>query len=246
MAAFIFLYGCSSEKNSALVFRANGEDFVRQGFIDKQGWAIAFDTVLVHLSDIAAYNKKEGLRAELQGNFAVDLAAGDDNAIPVKVGTVDNVAAGNYQSLKFKVTKATAGEYRGSSIVMTGKAIKDSLSIPFIIKINETMTFTCTEGYVGDEIKGIVKEDSVADVEMTFHFDHIFGDNDAPMDNHINSSSVGFDFFYQYRDGGKVAVSQSELKQDDEYETFVRALWSLGHCGEGHCEVSEQSTELHD
>ena len=38
-----------------LQFYANGEDFVRQGFVSKDGWAITFDHVYITLADITAY-----------------------------------------------------------------------------------------------------------------------------------------------------------------------------------------------
>jgi len=34
-----------------LQFYANGEDFVRQGFVSKDGWSISFDHVYITLSD---------------------------------------------------------------------------------------------------------------------------------------------------------------------------------------------------
>jgi len=52
----ITLSGCAgSGATGNLKFYANGEDFVRQGFVSKDGWAITFDHVYINLSDIAAY-----------------------------------------------------------------------------------------------------------------------------------------------------------------------------------------------
>ena len=42
---------------------------------------------------------------------------------------------------------------------------------------------------------------------------------------------------------GSIDVEQSELKEAPEYPTLVKALWTLGHLGEGHCEVSKQSSK---
>src|SRR5690606_37725354 len=77
-----------------LEFRANGEDFVRQGFTSKDGWAISFEHVYVTVSDITAYQTdppyepgEGGLRsvtaAGLPGPYTIDLAAGDDEAEPI-------------------------------------------------------------------------------------------------------------------------------------------------------------------
>ncbi|MEO1288023.1 MAG: DUF4382 domain-containing protein, partial [Chloroflexota bacterium] len=38
-----------------LEFHANGEDFVREGFVSKDGWIINFDHVWVSLSNVRAH-----------------------------------------------------------------------------------------------------------------------------------------------------------------------------------------------
>ena len=59
-----FLIGCASQETlksststekGTLSLVANGEDFVRQGFVSKDGWRISFDHVYVTLADVAAY-----------------------------------------------------------------------------------------------------------------------------------------------------------------------------------------------
>jgi hypothetical protein len=240
----VALTGCDSRETGALAFRANGEDFVREGFIDKQGWSITFDTLLVNLSDITAYNSRDGLTASLPGERLVDLAAGDSNAQPLSVGLADSVATGVYQSLSFRVSRAASGPYTGYSIVMIGSAEKDARIVPFRILLDEQMRFDGKEGYVGDEVKGVVKKRAVADVEMTFHFDHIFGDGEAAADDHINAGATGFDFFYGYAESGLVDITQRDLQDGERYPTLIRSLWSLGHLGEGHCDVSETTTAL--
>lgn len=77
---------------------------------------------------------------------------------------------------------------------------------------------------------------------MTFHFDHVFGDCEADAEDHINKGSVGFDFFHTFAEDGAVAVCQADLRGAAGYRTLVQALWTLGHLGEGHCEVSQQSS----
>ena len=241
------LFGCGKKEQAAslsragtMLFVANGEDFVRKGFVDKQGWKIAFDNLYVTIVDPVAYGKPG--EAVLKGSFWVDLAKGDKDADPISVGKTENVKAGNYQSLKFKIRKATSGEYKGYSIVMIGTAEKEGTKVPFVIKLDEEMDYDGKEGYVGDEIKGMVPAGGTAEVEMTFHFDHIFGDNEAPADDHINTGSVGFDFFNQFVKNGKVAIAQSDMTKSKGYDVLLKAIWTLGHLGEGHCECINQSS----
>lgn len=236
--------GCSKEKKGTIVFTANGENFVRLGFIDKSGWKISFSNLFVNISNPVAYNKTEKLKAKLKGEYFIDLAEGDENANPIITGKITGIKAGNYQSLKFSIKRARDGKYKGYTIVMTGKAEKNGKIIPFTIKLDEEMEFDGREGYVGDELKGILEENASTDVEMTFHFDHIFGDIEAEKNDHINTGSVGFDFFYQFTENAKIDISQKEMEDKEGYNTLIKAIWTLGHLGEGHCIVSRQSTKL--
>ena len=90
---------------------------------------------------------------------------------------------------------------------------------------------------------GLLKPGESAEVEMAFHFDYIFGDIEAAQDDHINTGSVGFDFFRLFAEGNTVDVTQEEMKKTAGYSTLVKAVWSLGHLGEGHCDVSAQSSK---
>ena len=247
--AAMVMCSCSKKKEvieettGTIIFTANGEDFVRQGFVDKQGWNISFDNLYVNIVDPVAYMAGgEKLEVALTGEYWIDLAQGDENADPITVGKLDNVKAGNYQSLRFKLKKASEGDYKGFSVVMIGTASKEDKSIPFTIKLDEEMDYDGKEGFVGDEIKGMLKAGDTTTVEMTFHFDHIFGDKEAPDDDHINTGSVGFDFFNPFSKEGKVDVIQEDMKTAKEFKTLVQAMWTLGHLGEGHCEVSNQSS----
>jgi len=232
----------SADSLGSLVFTANGEDFIRQGFVDKQGWSISFEKLYVNLVDPTTYTSDGQKQVVLDGTHVVDLAEGDAEAEPVVVGAVEDVAPANFQSLRFALKRASGGPYAGASIVMIGTAEREGLSVPFTIRLDEEMVFDGREGYVGEEIKGLVQAGASADVEMTFHFDHVFGDIGAPKDDHINTGSVGFDFFHAFARDGVVDVAQLELRNADGYRTLIHALWSLGHLGEGHCEVSEQSS----
>ncbi len=246
----LIICSCNNKKEEpvekptgTIIFTANGEDFVRQGFLDKQGWNISFDNLFVNIIDPISYMLSgEKYEAKFSGEHCIDLAQGDENAGPITVGKIENVKAANYQSLKFSLKRKSSEEYRGYTIVMNGEAEKDGKTIPFTIKFDEEMDFDGKEGYVGDEIKGLLKSNDTTTVEMTFHFDHIFGDKEAPEDDHINTGSVGFDFFNKFIKDGKVDVTQSEMKSAKGYNTLVKAIWTLGHLGEGHCDVSNQSS----
>jgi len=235
-----------------LAFTANGEDFIRQGFTSKDGWDIAFDRVLVHLTDITAFQanppyepgQETGLNAQYQlslaGNYVVDLAEGDENADPIFADAAP-ARAGRYNALHWKMTPAAGGELAGNSILLTGTAQKDGQSITFNIGIDESYSNTCGD-FVGDTRKGILQPGAVADVEMTFHFDHIFGDAGLPADDSLNQLAPGFAPFASVAQNGAVDVRLSDLAEmlpEADYQMLVDILPTLGHTGEGHCLYDE-------
>ena len=245
------LIGCAEEEVEVgtLQFYANGEDFVRQGFVSKDGWSVNFDHVYVTLADVAAYQTDPpydphtggyidaDVEVGLAGVYTVDLAERSEDADPILVGQVEDADAGHYNAISWEMVKATSGPAAGYSLVVVGKAAKDSQSIDFTISVEEEYEYSCGE-YVGDERKGIVEDGGTADVEMTFHFDHIFGDIDAPMDDHLNLGATGFDPFAAIAEDGELDVDvaglQGKLSAGD-YQTLVDVLPTLGHVGEGHC-----------
>jgi hypothetical protein len=233
----------SAEEAGKIIFTANGEDFVRRGFTDKDGWAISFNKLLVNITDPCAYNPATQQTVVLQGSFFMDLALGDQNALPLEMGTLTQVKPDNYKCLKFKIERAHKGEYKDFSIIMIGTAQKQDQLIEFVIKLDEELYFDCDEGFIGDEVKGLLLPGQSTSVEMTFHFDHIFGDMEASPDDHINTGSVGFDFFYAFAHGNTINVTQQELKNSPEYSTLIQALRTLGHLGEGHCNCIDQSSK---
>jgi len=214
-----------------LQFYANGEDFVRQGFVSKDGWSITFDHVYITLSDITAYqtdppydphsgNDVDGeVTVALDGTCTVDLAEGGEDALPILVDEISDAFVGHYNAISWKMTKATSGPAAGYSLVMIGTAVKDGQSINFTISVDEECEYQCGE-YVGDERKGILEKGGTADLEMTFHFDHIFGDGELPPDDELNLAAVGFQPFADGAEAGTV-LNMAEMH--------------LGHVGEGHC-----------
>lgn len=232
-----------------LEFRANGEDFVREGFVSKDGWTISFDHVWVSLSNVRAHQTNppydpfageltsSAQMVGLPGQLIVDLAEGDADAETILIGTVEDAPEGFYNAVAWMMTPADEGDIEGYSVVMEGVAEKDGETIEFMIRVEEDFTYTCG-AFVGDERKGILPADGTGDVELTFHFDHIFGDAETPLEDSLNAEAPGFDMFAALATDGVVDVSLSDLEMalsEEEYATFVNVLPSLGHVGEGHC-----------
>ena len=244
----------TADGSGTLEVRANGEDFVRQGFVSKDGWNIEFDHVYVTLADVTASQSdppfepgKGELVAQQQVEIAepvtVDLAAGDETADPVLVGEISPAPAGRYNALSWEMAPAKDGPSAGYPLMLVGSATKvdaaDATPVAFEISLNEPLAFTCGD-FVGDARKGILTADKTADLEATFHFDHLFGDGTAPATDEINTGALGFEPIAQLAEGGAVEVDSEQLKQslsDSDYQTLQAVLPSLGHVGEGHCET---------
>ena len=231
-----------------LVIRANGEDFVREGFTTKDGWEIEFDHVFVSLSDIMAaqtdppFDPESGdtleakAEVKVEGTQVVDLAEGDASAEPIPVAAIE-APAGRFNALAWRMVPADSGPAEGYTIWMQGTATRDGETVPFTLRVNEELAFTCGD-FIGDDRKGILTAGDTADLEATFHFDHLFGDGDAPADDSINTGALGFDPLFALAQGGVVDVDSAALQaglSEADYVTFLSILPSLGHVGEGHC-----------
>ena len=242
----------SQSGTGKLQIRANGEDFVRQGFRSKDGWNISFDHLYVTLTEVAAYQSNPPYNPDAGGKIqatqklifnelkTVDLAAGDENADPILVREFTEAPAGHYNALSWRMVKATSEPTSGYSLVMKGTATRDSRQIDFAIAIDREYAYTCGE-FVGENRKGILSPGGTADLEATFHFDHIFGDGDAPPNDDINTGALGFAPLADLASNGKLNVTLNDLQQrlsTRDYQTLAKTLVSLGHVGEGHCQQS--------
>lgn len=236
-------------EQGTLQIRANGEDFVRQGFVSKDGWQIAFDHVFVTLSDIRAYQtdppfdpeQDEEPEAEIsvavEEITTVDLAAGDEEAEPIVVAEVD-APAGRYNALSWRMVKAESGPAEDQVLVLVGTAEKDDVTLPFTLQIDQEFAYSCGD-FVGEERKGILSANETAEMEATFHFDHIFGDGEASTDDPINTGALGFQPLADLAEEDEVVVDMAELQaelSEENYDLLTEALIGLGHVGEGHCE----------
>ena len=238
----------AQEDTGTLQFVANGEDFVRQGFTSKEGWAITFDALYVTLADITAYQSdppydpeadseiEAAVAVTLDGPFTVDLAAGDADADPILVGELE-APAGRYNALAWRMIPAEEGDAEGYSLFLVGTAERDDEAIAFRIGIEQPYEYICGE-YVGDERKGILDAGDTAEVEMTFHLDHLFGDGSMPPDDDLNVLAPGFDALASLAEAGQLEVDMAALEaalDADTYQMIADILPTLGHTGEGHC-----------
>lgn len=259
------LVGCGSEGDTAadteavtngssaegtLEVVANGESFVQEGFVTKDGWQVDFDHVYVTLDDVTAYQTDPPFDPDqaaepeatqtvtiLEEPETVDLAG--EAATPV-VATA-TAPKGNYNALSWDVVPAESGEAAGSTIVLDGTAQKDGRTIDFVLKFDQPLSYTCGQ-FVGDQRKGILQNTDEAELEATFHFDHIFGDGNAPADDAINTGAIGFEPLANLAEGETLEANSEQLEAQlstEDYTTLTEAIEGLGHVGEGHCRVSQ-------
>ena len=256
--------GGGDVETGTLIFTMNGEDFAREGFTSKDGWAISFDNLYINIEGPTAFQvvdpeaanriKPEGPRAHaghphadipegaaneaLIAAFFVDVAQG---AGPTEIGRIDDAPIGNYNRLNFNIKKAGSesegykAEYDGYSIVMVGAATKDGNEVIFEILLTEEIEYTSCGP---NELVGVVAAGGEGTAEATFHFDHVFGDIDGGAD--LNDEAVGFQPFADLAastdgEGGLWTVMQSDLQDMSEYDKFRDALLTIGHSGEAHC-----------
>lgn len=244
----IMAIACSGGETGSLVFEANGEDFVRQGFVSTDGWEIAFDNVIVTLADVTAYQTDppydaasgvtpQGDAVAVTDVITVDLAEGGADVEPLRLAVIDDAPAGHYNAVSWRMLPATNDPATGASLLMAGAAMKDGATVDFSIAITDESAYSCGE-YVGDVRKGILAAGDSADIELTFHFDHLFGNGDLPPDDSLNVGALGFDPLAALAKNGTLAVNSADLQAGlsaEDYETFLNAFTTLGHVGEGHC-----------
>ena len=231
----IFVAMTGLAQAGTLKFYANGEDLATEGFLapklTRDGWTLTFSHIFVTLSEITAYQADPPYDAHaggpiaattsvaLGGTHTIDLVMQADENSLVLVGETP-APAGHYNAISWKMTRAGEGMLAGYSMVLTGKAEKDGQTVNFQLYSSEERTYHCGE-FVGDERKGFLEQGGLADLEMTFHLDHIFGRADKPVDDEMNIEALGF---APFADGAKRHV----LKLDGLH---------IGHAGEGHCSV---------
>lgn len=246
-----------SQSEGTLNLVANGEDFVRQGFVTKDGWTMSFDRLDVNLGEVTAYQMDgafeptetdtlEGLEYQQRVSLVdtpqvIDLAQGEADAAPILVTNAE-VTPGFYNAVAWQVDTAGADSpLAGKTMVMQGTATKDNRVVNFDISLNRPIQYLCGE-YVGDDRKGIVQGGETGEVETTFHFDHIFGDGEASADDAINVDALGFEPLAQLASANDLTIDDATLSQQlspEDQEKLTKAVIGLGHVGEGHCAIIE-------
>jgi hypothetical protein len=235
----------SSTGNLTLV--ANGEDLIRQGLTTKDGWKVQFDNVSVTLDQVTAYQVDSSFEPQANQKIkplqtvvlvdtpiTVNLAEGDENAEPIFVVTKE-VPSGHYNALAWQV-RSNNNE---PSIILEGIANKGEQNIQFTLKLNPTLNYQCGE-FVGEERKGFVNSNETTDLEVTFHFDHLFGNIELGDNDTMNLDALGFTPLANLAENGTLIITQDLLKEkleSEDYQKLEHNLQNLGHVGEGHCEA---------
>lgn len=235
----------ATDGTGELTLIANGEDFMYNGIISKEGWDIEFNHVEVILNDVTAYQSDPPYNPEsdaaIEAEEAISLVTQPSPVTlseataeeRVKVTQNPDAPAGSYNAIAWKLTN------RGDqpAMLLTGTARKGEDTIEFELSLAHEVAYLCGE-FVGDERKGILTAAGAAEVEMTFHWDHIFGRADKALDDEINTGALGFDPLAALAEGGQLVATLEDLEgrlSATDYEILIQALDNLGHVGEGHC-----------
>lgn len=253
----LLISGCRSESDAVLrgngpdaaletgtlAFVADGEEMAREGMVSKDGWAIDFDHAYITLADIKAYQTDPPYDTDkgwdfdyqemiaLAGKHTIDLA--DPAADPALVGEAGNAPAGHYNAISWTMARADSGPSGGYVLLLIGTAEKDGRTIEFSLGIEQEVKYLGGD-YLGDERKGILSPGGSAEVEMTFHFDHLFGTDEEEPDDPMNLGALGFDPLAALAVDGFVEIDSAMLDADD-IALLEGVLLHFGHVGEGHC-----------
>ena len=245
----------ASTEEGSLVLVANGEDFVRQGFVSKDGWSINFEHLYVNISEAIAYStessfeprkgdSKESIKYQHKINFGSlktpDLAAGEADAEPIRVAEA-RAEPSFYNALAWKLSTAPANSpITGNTMALIGQATKGGEVINFDLGFNQPVEYICGE-FIGESRQGIVAAGESAKVEATFHFDHVFGDGNSAPEEALNRDALGFQPLANLASNGTVKLNEADLANqlsDQDYQQLTEAIAGLGHVGEGHCIVN--------
>jgi len=213
-----------------LVLLADGEALATEGFLaprlSRDGWELRFSSVRATLANVVAhqteppYDATSGAAIDgtvsvrlLEGPLTVDLTAVDAGGL-VTVAAVD-APVGFYNALAWDLVPGADG----TSLLLSGSARRADHHVEFRIHTGDAVRHRCGE-FIGDARLGVLREGGSAELQVTFHLDHLFGRADKPADDGVNLQAPGFDPF---SDGGDQHLSLDGLH--------------IGHVGEGHCHV---------
>ncbi len=285
MAALLLtglLVGCQSDIPASprldesslgtLEFRANGEDFVRQGFVAKDGWAVQFQHVYVTLADLTAAATSSAVGeiaaaddvTPVEATKAVGAAKAAGLAKLVNasltvegIQTVDLVPApGAAETALVKSLDAEATHYDALAWTMVpaiaGPAQGQTLQlVGQATRDDRTVDFVIgwdrshryvCGDFIGEQRKGIVKPGERGGVEATFHFDHVFGNAEADDSDPVNLKAVGFEPFAALAQEGRVVLERADLEAKLAPEDFETL--QLAFTGLGHVGEGHCDAEL--
>jgi len=250
--------GCNAQGSGAgtLQFYASGGDPVRVGMVSKDGWKMVFNHMFITVTDVTGYQSqppydpiyaRDLIRYEkaaiLPGPTTVDIAQNDpDGDGAVLVGEIADAEPGKYNAISWQMTPAAEGEYAGYALVLVGRALKDTETIDFTLKFDQVGGYLCGEyfrhGQGAAEKRGILEGGEIADLEMTFALDVLFGDGAQPAASILNRSALGFDPLAAMADDGILDVDTQELAgalSADLGQQLEAAIAELGMVGDGRC-----------
>jgi hypothetical protein len=237
--SMILSVSCQQSGKSIKVF-ASAEEIANSGFTTVDGWDITISSLLVSLSDITLIDA-DGVETGSQDNFVTELINQDESLL-VPVTEITGLKGDNYPGIGFSITQSDVEPMDGHSMVITGIAEQGDVEQPFIIQIDNQINWKCTEGYVGDVLKGYISDSGSGEHEITFHIDHIFGDSELDEESHVNTAAVGFSFFLPGLIENDGVVNSSYLEKtssEEDFMKFTKTVSNLGHSGEGHAEATQ-------
>ena len=230
-----------------LEIRANGEDFVRNGFTSKDGWAITFKHLYVGLAEVTAlqthpsFDPDNGQAPKIKAKVehspitVVDLASSETPT--ALVAQFPQAQAGRYNALAWSIVPASNGPSQGQSLRLVGQASKGVATLAFTLDWDSRYDYLCGD-FIGDQRKGILKAGDRAELEATFHFDHVFGDGDSPPTDAVNQTALGFSPLAALAEDGTITTHRSDLQSQlspADFSSLEVAIAGLAHVGEGHC-----------
>lgn len=248
---------CAASGAGELVVDVYGEEFIEEGIPAEElvdGWAITFDTFLIHLSDVGAARAGcgEGLEAPAGRVFDVAQGSGGTGAAVAS----GEVPAGTYNEVTYRIAPAGAGAAAGNvtadqatfmadngyAVYVEGAAEKGGVRKTFRWGFATTTRYTACEG-TGEVGAGGGR------TELTIHGDHLFYD-----DLFSEEPNVAFQLIADADADGDGEVTEAELRAkditseeryqvgsediDNLYDYIAAQTRTLGHIdGEGHCET---------
>lgn len=242
------------EGTGTLQVFANGEDYIRDGFVSKDGWELSFDHVYASFADVMAYQTNPPFQAEpgqdLQAKANQQVQVTDVSTVDLATGTGDDdlplvgetqAPAGHYNALSWRMVNGREGLAASAPLVMVGRATREGQTVDFTLSFDREMTYLCGE-FVGDTRKGFVEPNDAGELEATFHFDHLFGSAEKAPDDTLNVEALGFAPIARLAQNGRVEANMATLQanlSEAEYNQLLQILPALGHAGEGHCRETQ-------